>query len=63
MKVKAKLKEWIIGAAFLWILFWSMATDSPGDAGLIAGGLAMAGAVVLGVMLIKEWSEENDKRL
>lgn len=62
-KVKVKVKEWIIGAAFLWILFWAMAVDSPGDAGLLAGGLAMIGVVVLGAMLIKEWSEENGKRL
>ena len=62
-KVKEKVKEWIIGAAFLWIMFWATAVDSPGDAGLLAGGLALLGVMVLGVMLIKEWSEENGKRL
>lgn len=52
--MKEKVKEWIIGAAFLWILFWAMAVDSPDDAGLLAGGLAMAGALVLGVMILVE---------
>ncbi len=63
IKMKEKVKEWIVGGAFLWVLFWAMAVDSPDDAGLIAGGLALLGVMVLGVMLIKEWSEENGKRL
>ena len=49
-----KVKEWIAGGAFLWISFWAMAVDSPGDSGLIAGGLAMIGAAVLGVILLVE---------
>ncbi len=59
-----KIKEGIIGGAFLWIVFWGMAADSPGDAGLIAAGLAMLGAVVLGVMLLndKRHSDVNRKR-
>lgn len=61
IKMKEKVKEWIVGGAFLWVLFWAMAVDSPDDAGLIAGGLALLGVMVLGVMLIKEWSEENGK--
>lgn len=61
--MKEKIKEWIVSGAFLWVLFWAMAVDSPDDAGLLAGGLAMIGVMVLGVMLIKEWSEENGKRL
>lgn len=52
--MKEKIKEWIVSGAFLWILFWAMAVDSPGDAGLIAGGLAMAGAVVMGLMILME---------
>ena len=32
---KEKIKEYIAGGAFLWITFWAMATDSPGEAGLI----------------------------
>lgn len=52
--MQEKVKEWIAAAAFLWILFWAMAVDSPGDAGLIAGGVAMAGALVLGVMILAE---------
>ena len=63
IKMKEKVKEWIVGGAFLWVLFWAMAVDSPDDAGLLAGGLALLGVMVLGVMLIKEWSEENGKRL
>ena len=61
--MKVKVKEWIVSGAFLWVLFWAMAVDSPGYAGLIAGGLALLGVMVFGVMLIKEWSEENGKRL
>ncbi len=52
--MKEKVKEWIVSGAFLWILFWAMAVDSPDDAGLIAGGLAMIGVVVLGVMILVE---------
>ena len=52
--MKEKVKEWIVGGAFLWILFWSMAVDSPDDAGLLAGGLALLGALVLGVMILVE---------
>lgn len=58
-----KVKEWIAAAAFLWILFWAMAVDSPGDAGLIAVGLVLAGVVVLAAVLFIEWRKENDKRL
>ena len=58
-----KIKEYIAGAAILWISFWAMAVDSPGDSGLIAGGLAMMGAVVLGVILLIEWRDENGKRI
>ena len=58
-----KVKEWIAGGAFLWIVFWAMAVDSPGDSGLIAGGLAMIGAVVLGVMILIEWRAKNGKRI
>ena len=54
IKMKEKVKEWIVGGAFLWILFWSMAVDSPDDAGLLAGGLALLGALVLGVMILVE---------
>ena len=52
--MKEKIKESIAGAAILWISFWAMAVDSPGDYGLIAGGLAMIGAVVLVVILLVE---------
>lgn len=52
--MKEKIKEWIVSGAFLWILFWAMAVDSPGAAGLLAGGLAMAGAVVMGLMILME---------
>ena len=58
-----KVKEWIAGGAFLWISFWAMAVDSPGDSGLIAGGLAMAGALVLGAMILIEWRAKNGKRI
>lgn len=58
-----KIKEWIAAAAFLWISFWAMAVDSPGDSGLIAGGLAMIGAAVLGGILLIEWRAKNGKRL
>lgn len=51
---KEKIKEFIAGGAFLWITFWAMAADSPGEAGLIAGGLALLGALVLGVMILVE---------
>ena len=54
IKMKEKVKEWIVGGAFLWILFWSMAVDSPEGAGLLAGGLALLGALVLGVMILVE---------
>ena len=63
IKMKEKVKEWIVGGAFLWTVFWAMAVDSPEGAGLLAGGIALLGVMVLGVMLIKEWSEENGKRL
>ena len=52
--MKEKIKEYIAGAAILWISFWAMAVDSPGDSGLIAGGLAMIGAAVLVVILLVE---------
>ena len=58
-----KIKEWIAAAAFLWISFWAMAVDSPGDSGLIAGGLAMIGAAVLGGILLIEWRAKNGKRI
>ena len=61
--MKEKVKEYIAGAAILWIVFWAMAVDSPGDSGLIAGGLAMIGAVVLGGILLIEWRAENGKRI
>ena len=61
--MKEKVKEWIAGGAFLWISFWAMAVDSPGDSGLIAGGLAMIGAAVLGGILLIEWRAKNGKRL
>lgn len=61
--MKEKIKEYIAGAALLWISFWAMAVDSPGDSGLIAGGLAMIGAAVLGVILLMEWRAENGKRI
>ena len=61
--MKEKVKEWIVSGAFLWIVFWAMAVDSPGAAGLIAVGLVMAGVVVLAAVLFIEWRKENDKRL
>ena len=54
IKIKEKVKEWIVGGAFLWVLFWAMAVDSPESAGLLAGGLALLGALVLGVMILVE---------
>ena len=51
---KEKIKEYIAGGAFLWITFWAMATDSAGEAGLIAAGLTMLGVLVLGVMILAE---------
>ena len=54
IKMKEKVKEWIVGGAFLWTVFWAMAVDSPESAGLLAGGLALLGALVLGVMILVE---------
>ena len=54
IKMKEKVKEWIVGGAFLWTVFWAMAVDSPEGAGLLAGGLALLGALVLGVMILVE---------
>ena len=60
---KEKIKEYIAGGAFVWIIIWAMAADSPDDAGLIAAGLTMLGVLVLAIVLLIEWRKENDKRL
>ena len=60
---KEKIKEYIAGGTFLWITFWAMAIDSPGEAGLIAARLTMLGVLVLAIVLLIEWRKENDKRL
>ena len=57
--MKEKVKEWIVSGAFLWIVFWAMAVDSPDDTGLLAGGLALLGALVLGVMILVEIRKDD----
>lgn len=55
--MKEAIKKILLGFGILWLCIWAMAVDTPGDKGLIAIIMALAGMIIMAGVMLWEYLE------